>query len=376
MKILVIIGTRPEAIKMAPVISSLRQAGIKTLVCASGQHREMLTQTLEVFSLRPDIALDVMQPAQTLNSLSARLLIELDRVYAEEKPDCVLVQGDTTTAMCGGLAAFHRGIRVGHIEAGLRTGDLSSPFPEEANRSLLARIANLHFAPTAAARDALLQEGISAKTIHVTGNTVVDAIGLAQSIINNQPPQPLLQSIYDKTADRPMVLITCHRRENFGGPLEAICQMIRSLCERYNDYHWVFPVHLNPNVSVPVHRILADISNLTLLAPVDYLTSLSLIAHASLVVSDSGGIQEEAPSFGVPVVVMRNHTERQEGVNAGFATLAGQDPATIEKAVCSWLDDVPRRAALQKSANPYGDGHASQRIVAILNGQTYKAFNE
>jgi UDP-N-acetylglucosamine 2-epimerase (non-hydrolysing) len=371
MKIMVIIGTRPEAIKMAPVITELRQAGIKTVVCTSGQHREMLTQVLEVFSLRPDISLDVMQPAQTLNSLSSRLLAEFDRVLTQEQPTWVLVQGDTTTAFCGALAAFHRGIKVGHIEAGLRTGDLLSPFPEEANRSLVARIANMHFAPTAMALKALRAEGIDPNTIRVTGNTVVDAISMAKSI---QAPDTTLQSILTKAEGRPLVLVTCHRRENFGGPLEAICTMIKELCNRYSGHQWIFPVHLNPNVTEPVHRILSGTSNLSLIPPVGYLTSLSLISRATLVVSDSGGIQEEAPTFGVPVVVMRNHTERREGVDAGFATLAGQHPENIKHAVCDWLDNSSRRDALKHRTNPYGDGQASKRIVALLSGQPCKDF--
>jgi UDP-N-acetylglucosamine 2-epimerase (non-hydrolysing) len=375
MKVMVVVGTRPEVIKMVPVIDALRAASIDTLVCASGQHREMLAQALNVFSIKPDISLDAMRPGQSLNSLAARLLADLDNVLAEQTPDWVLVQGDTTTAFCAGLAAFHRGIRVGHVEAGLRTGDLASPFPEEANRSLLARVATRHFAPTNAARKALLHEGISADAVSVTGNTVVDALYMAQRIMATAATAPVLGEVIQAAADKPLVLITCHRRENFGGVLEEICHLLQRLADRYPDFYWVFPVHLNPNVREPVQRILGNVANLSLIEPVDYLTSLALISRAALVISDSGGIQEEAPSFGVPVVVMRTHTERREGVDAGFATLAGQSVQCIEVAVVGWLDQGARREQLKNRPNPYGDGQAAKRIVAILAGEQCGEFN-
>lgn len=360
---------------MAPVISALRAASIDTLVCASGQHREMLAQALEVFSIKPDIALDAMRPGQTLNSLAARLLADLDAVLIKHAPDWVLVQGDTTTAFCAGFAAFHRSIRVGHVEAGLRTGDLASPFPEEANRSLLARIATHHFAPTKAARQALLREGIPAADITVTGNTVVDSLHMAQSIMTAVPTAPVLADVIHAAAGRQLVLVTCHRRENFGGVLEEICHLLERLATRYPNFYWVFPVHLNPNVREPVGRILGNVANLSLIEPVDYLTSLALISRAALVISDSGGIQEEAPSFGVPIVVMRSHTERREGVEAGFATLAGQTAAHIEAAVVGWLDHPERREQLKNRSNPYGDGQAAARIAANLVGQEIHEFN-
>lgn len=375
MKVMVIVGTRPEVIKMAPVIDALRAASIDTVVCASGQHREMLAQALDVFSIKPDISLGAMRPGQTLNSLAARLLADLDNVLAEQAPDWVLAQGDTTTAFCAGLAAFHRGIRVGHIEAGLRTGDLASPFPEEANRSLLARIAARHFAPTNAARQALLSEGIPAEAIDVTGNTVVDALHMAQRIMTTTATAPALAEVVHAAAGKPLVLITCHRRENFGGVLEGICNLLKRLAARYPNFYWVFPVHLNPNVREPVLRILGNIANLSLIEPVNYLTSLGLISRAALVISDSGGIQEEAPSFGVPVVVMRSHTERREGVEAGFAILAGQSVERIEAAVTGWLDQPERRGQLKNRPNPYGDGQAAARIAAILAGDTPHEFN-
>lgn len=373
MKVLIVLGTRPEVIKLAPVIGALEgQAEVR--VCASGQHREMLQQALDAFGIVPDIVLDTMSPGRSLNILSARLLEALDGVMEQEKPDWVLVQGDTTTAFCAGLAAFHRGIRVGHVEAGLRTGDLASPFPEEANRSLLARIVSLHFAPTAAAAHALITESIAPACIHVTGNTVVDAIEQVRSTWPDGQPRSLLSALRE-IANQPFVLVTCHRRENFGGVMERICAMIARLCVRHPDLHWVFPVHLNPAVREPVHRLLDHLPNLLLTEPVDYSTSLWLISQARLVVSDSGGIQEEAPSFGTPIVVMRQHTERKEGVDAGFATLAGQDPACIELAVDTWLNDESTRLHLKQCSNPYGDGKAAERIAALLAGKAVEPFH-
>ncbi|MFT4065288.1 non-hydrolyzing UDP-N-acetylglucosamine 2-epimerase [Paraburkholderia sp.] len=371
MKVMVVMGTRPEVIKLAPLVRALR-GEFETIVCVSGQHRDMAAQALEFFGIEPDITLETMHPGQSLNALAARLIAALDRALDEVRPDWVIVQGDTTTAFCAGFAAFQRGIRVGHVEAGLRTGDLASPFPEEANRSLLGRIATLHFAPTSRARDSLLAEGVAARKILVTGNTVVDAIAEVRESWNVTPPASPLPEWHG--AQKQHVLVTCHRRENFGDVLQDICRVLRDLCERYGDYRWVFPVHLNPAVRGPVHRELDGIPNLALIEPVDYPTSLHLISGSAVVVSDSGGIQEEAPTFGVPVVVMRNHTERREGVDAGFATLAGQSAASIESAVCGWLDDPARRAALRNRANPYGDGQASRRIVESLLGRPVEVF--
>ncbi|HEF5153986.1 UDP-N-acetylglucosamine 2-epimerase (non-hydrolyzing) [Burkholderia multivorans] len=371
MKVMVVMGTRPEAIKLAPLIAALRMK-VDTIVCSSGQHREMLAQALGFFGIAPDLELDVMRERQTLNGLSARLLTGLDAALDDIRPDWVLVQGDTTTAMCGGLAAFHQGIAIGHIEAGLRTGNLASPFPEEANRSLLGRISTLHFAPTEAAARNLFAEGIPESRVLVTGNTVVDAISLVRDGWRASDPAATLPEWMSD--GRPQVLVTCHRRENFGDVLESICKMLRELCVRYDAYRWVFPVHLNPAVREPVHRELAGIPNLALIEPVDYPTSLFLISRSVLVVSDSGGIQEEAPSFGVPVVVMRDHTERHEGVDAGFATLAGQSAERIKQAVVDWLDDPLRRTALAARENPYGDSRASQRIVDSLLGRQVEAF--
>ncbi|MGY6162394.1 non-hydrolyzing UDP-N-acetylglucosamine 2-epimerase [Paraburkholderia strydomiana] len=371
MKVMVVMGTRPEVIKLAPVVRALRSE-VETVVCASGQHKDMAAQALAFFGIEPDITLDTMSAGQSLNALSSRLLAALDRALDEVRPDWVIVQGDTTTAFCAGLAAFHRGIAVGHVEAGLRTGNLTSPFPEEANRSLLSRIATLHFAPTELARQHLLSEGIAAEKIVVTGNTVVDAIAEVRQDWSTTPPRSPLPEWHG--AEQEHILVTCHRRENFGDVLQDICRVLRDLCQRYSAYRWVFPVHLNPAVRGPVHRELDGIANLSLIEPVDYPTSLYLISRSAVVVSDSGGIQEEAPTFGVPVVVMRNHTERREGVDAGFATLAGQTPENIESAVAGWLDDPARRAALRNRANPYGDGLASRRIVESLLGRDVEVF--
>lgn len=373
MKVMVALGTRPEVIKLAPVITALR-GRVDLVVCSTGQHREMLLQALDAFSICPTISLDTMSPGQSLNILSSRLLSQMDEVLVRERPDWILVQGDTTTAFCCGLAAFHHGIRIGHVEAGLRTGDLVNPFPEEANRTLLTRIATRHFAPTGLARDCLMSEGIQRKDVVVTGNTVVDAIVQSQKapLQRDMMTSDVVRTL---SGDRPIVLITCHRRENFGEMLDGICRMLKGLCARYPDHQWVFPVHLNPAVQEPVLRLLGNIPNLMLLAPVSYQTSLYLISRSQLIVSDSGGIQEEAPYFGVPVVVMRTHTERREGVDAGFATLAGQSPERIAQAVIHWLDHPEQGASLKNRENPYGDGHAAQRIVASLLDEEFEEFH-
>lgn len=374
MKVMVVMGTRPEVIKLASVIDELR-GKVELIVCITGQHREMLLQALEVFGIKPDLHLDTMSPGQSLNMLASRLLADLDAVLEKEQPDWVVVQGDTTTALCAGMAAFHRGIKVAHVEAGLRTGDISSPFPEEANRSMLARVATLHLAPTQLAKHSLISEGIPANLIAVTGNTVVDAIKLIKKTWINNEPKNTSFAVRQLVGEKSIVLVTCHRRENFGDTLEAICEMLKRLCARYPNYQWVFPVHLNPNVRGPVNRILANIHNLSLMEPVDYQTSLYLISRSSLILSDSGGIQEEAPSFGTPVVVMRECTERKEGVDAGFATLVGQDPKNIEVAVAAWLDDAKRMLSLKNKPNPYGDGLAAQRVCSHILGKEADAFN-
>ena len=372
MKVMVVMGTRPEVIKLAPVVRALRSE-FDTIVCASGQHKDMAAQALEFFGIEPDITLDTMSPGQSLNALSSRLLAALDRALDEVRPDWVIVQGDTTTAFCAGFAAFHRGIRVGHVEAGLRTGDLTSPFPEEANRSLLSRIATLHFAPTELARRQSAERrrggGQGRRDRQYGGGR--DRRG-ARKLGRDAAAQPAARvarraeaSTFSSLAIGARISATCCRTSAGCCATCVSATAITAGC---------FRVHLNPSVRGPVHRELDGIPNLTLIEPVDYPTSLYLISGSAVVVSDSGGIQEEAPTFGVPVVVMRNHTERREGVDAGFATLAGQTAANIESAVCGWLDDPARRAALRNRANPYGDGLASQRIVASLKGRPVEVF--
>lgn len=375
MKVAVFVGTRPEVIKMAPVINALRAASFDTQVCASGQHREILDQALEVFSIKPDISLTGMRRGQNLNGLAAQLVADCDAVLSKWSPDWVLVQGDTTTAFCAGLAAFYRGIRVGHVEAGLRTGNLANPFPEEANRCLLARIATHHFAPTIAARKALQREGIAAYKIKVTGNTVVDAINMSKYISNKNHSQSIIEKLLLAANGRKFILITCHRRENIGKNIESLCYILRRMAARYTNFYWIFPVHPNPNVREPVLRILDNAHNLAVIEPVDYLASLWLISKSALIITDSGGIQEEAPSYAVPVVIMRSYTERREGVDAGFATLAGQSPEGVEAAAAGWLDNPGRAERLRNLANPYGDGRAAERIVAVMAGNVADEFD-
>jgi UDP-N-acetylglucosamine 2-epimerase (non-hydrolysing) len=373
MKLLVILGTRPEVIKLAPVILAAKQypSDIAITVCAAGQHKEMLNQALASFAIQPDISLDVMSVNQSLSELSAKLLLQLTEVINTQQPDWVMVQGDTTSAFIGSLAAFYVGVKVAHVEAGFRTHDLQQPFPEELNRQLIARIASLHFAPTKLAAENILQEGIEKEKIVVTGNTVVDAIHLVVNRWQQQIPilPTLLQTLLvDK--QQSCALITCHRRESFGAPLQGICAAIRKLCERYTELAWIFPVHLNPKVRDVVMQSLKHIPNLYLIDPLDYEATLYVISRARLVLTDSGGIQEEAPTFGVPAVVMRKQTERQEGVAAGVATLVGCDAEQIITAVDYYLtqDCLPK-------TNPYGDGNASQRILHKLLNQPVEGWH-
>lgn len=367
MKLLVVFGTRPEVIKLAPLIDEARRHAdaIELTVCSTGQHREMLDQAMAVFGLRADAELKVMQERQGLAGLTARLLQGLDEVMAAHRPDVMVVQGDTTSAFAAGLAAFYRQIPVAHVEAGLRTGDLASPFPEELNRVLLGRLARWHFAPTPRAAQALRDEGVAPERCVVTGNTVVDAIRL----IRERWAQAGGAGDEQPFAGRELVLVTAHRRENQGQALRNICAAVRQLCLQYPDLGFVFPVHLNPQVRDIVFAELGrDIPNLRLCDPVDFETNLRLQSRCRLIVTDSGGIQEEAPSFGVPVVVTREHTERSEGIEAGFATLAGTSTEAIVRAARTWLDQGDARRALASRPNPYGDGHAARRMVELLLG--------
>ncbi len=364
LRVLSILGTRPEAVKMAPVIERLGRApGVESRVCVTAQHREMLDQVLDLFSIRPDYDLDLMRPDQPLADLSSALFAGLDPVLQEARPDWVLLQGDTTTVMAASLLAYYHRARVGHIEAGLRTGDKWQPFPEEINRRVAGVVADLHFAPTAWARDNLLREGIPPDRILVTGNPVIDALLAVSSRPYDWKSGPLA-AIPD---DRRIVLVTAHRRENFGAPLESILTALRTLAETYADeITIVYPVHLNPNVHEPAHRRLGDLTNVRLLPPLDYLPMVHLMKRAYLVLTDSGGLQEEAPALGTPVLVLRRVTERPEALEAGTARLVGTDAARIVAETRRLLDDPASHAAMARAVNPYGDGHAAERIVAAL----------
>jgi UDP-N-acetylglucosamine 2-epimerase (non-hydrolysing) len=364
-KLLAIFGTRPEAVKLAPVLKALERHPdkIESRVCVTAQHRDMLDQVMRVFDIRPHYDLDVMRPDQTLAEVTAHILNRLDPVLAAERPDWVLVQGDTTTVMTAALAAFYRRIKVGHVEAGLRTGNLAQPFPEEANRRIAGVVANLHFAPTETARQNLLREGVPDAAIRVTGNPVIDALLMAADM----PYDPANDPLRDVQCDRRILLVTAHRRENFGAPMEQICLALRDLAEAYrDDVHIVFPVHRNPNAREPAHRLLADLPNVTLTEPLDYLPLVHLLKRATLVLTDSGGIQEEAPSLGKPVLVLRKTTERSEGVAAGVARVVGTDRAEIVRQTRRLLDNQGDYDAMARATNPYGDGRASERIVEAL----------
>ncbi len=374
-KIAVIMGTRPEAIKLAPVVRALQASQqLTTLVINTGQHRELIDQVIELFELPVDVDLAVMQPNHSLASLTARLLTKLDAVLDGSidghRPDMVLVQGDTTSVLAGALASFYRGIPVGHVEAGLRTGNMAAPFPEEANRRLTTPLVALHFAPTTTARDNLLAEGVEPSSIHVTGNTVVDALKIE---IAAQQAMPLRATLDARVGEvlagdnRPMVLITGHRRENFGGGFESICTAIATLAKRFSDHQFVYPVHLNPNVRDIVRQRLGELSNIRLLAPLGYRDFVSLMSRCRLVLTDSGGVQEEAPSLGKPVLVMRDTTERPEGVAAGTVRLVGSHAESIIAAVSELLTDEARYSQMAQATNPYGDGHAAPRIVDAIN---------
>lgn len=362
-KILSVFGTRPEAIKMAPVLHALdNEPAFDSRVCITAQHRDLLDPLLTLFKIGPDHDLDLMVPAQTLQDFAAKALLALAGVFAREKPDCVLVQGDTTTAMIGAMAAFYARARVGHVEAGLRTRRLDQPFPEEANRRIIGVVTDFHFAPTALAKRNLLDESVADDAIYVTGNTAIDALKWASAIDPGPDARRLLGSIRGD-----LILVTAHRRENFGAPLLHICGALADLASRYRDrVHIVYPVHPNPNVAGPVQEQLGGISNITLLPPVDYLTLVHLLKRATLVLTDSGGLQEEAPSLGRPVLVMRAATERPEGIEAGTARLVGTDRAAIVNETSRLLDDAAAHRAMAQAVNPYGDGRAAERIVAAL----------
>ena len=366
-KVLVVLGTRPEAIKLAPVVLALnRRREFQCVLCVTSQHREMLEPMLKFFGLSPAHDLDVMRPDQKLGELTGRILGGMDRVLEAERPDWVVVQGDTTTAMAAGLAAYYRQIRVAHVEAGLRTNDKYSPFPEEINRRLVGALADLHFAPTSAAARNLRREGVPLRSIVQTGNTVTDALLWAAGTIRKHPPT-MPAGIPPLAKGRKLVLVTGHRRENFGGGLEQICLALKAAAEARPELDFVYPVHLNPNVKAPVNRLLGGHPRIFLVPPVDYPVMVALLKRAWLVVTDSGGIQEEAPTFGVPVLVTRDTTERPEGIRSGNARLVGTDGKAILRWIRRLAADPGAYARMSRARNPYGDGHAARRIADGLN---------
>ena len=368
-KVLFIFGTRPEAIKLARVVHYLRDhTDIEPVICATAQHRQMLDQVLKIFELKAEFDLDIMSPGQTLAESTGRIITRLEPVIAKSKPDAILVQGDTTTTFCGALAGFYADIAVGHVEAGLRTGDIRQPFPEEMNRVMVSRLAALHFAATQRARENLLLENVAPETIHVTGNTGIDAVLHIRDMLQAGKLSARAWDFLDDS--KKLVLVTAHRRESFGAGFERLCQALSTIADR-PDVRIVYPVHLNPNVRAPVQKYLAGHPNIVLLEPLDYLDFVDLMRRAYILLTDSGGIQEEAPSFGKPVLVMREKTERPEAVEAGTSTLVGTDIKRIVDAANELFDDEREYSRRARIHNPYGDGRASERIAAAL--QSYQA---
>ncbi|EKM0529025.1 UDP-N-acetylglucosamine 2-epimerase (non-hydrolyzing) [Cronobacter turicensis] len=369
MRVLTVFGTRPEAIKMAPLVHALAQdPAFDTRVCVTAQHREMLDQVLHLFSIVPDYDLNIMKPGQGLTEITCRILEGLKPILTEFRPDVVLVHGDTTTTIATSLAAFYQRIPVGHVEAGLRTGDLYSPWPEEANRTLTGHLAMYHFAPTELSRQNLLRENIPEARIFVTGNTVIDAlIAVRDRVMADESLRLRLETQYPfLDGDKKMILVTGHRRESFGEGFEQICRALADIAAQNRDVQIVYPVHLNPNVTEPVNRILGHVENVVLIEPQEYLPFVWLMNHAWLILTDSGGIQEEAPSLGKPVLVMRETTERPEAVEAGTVRLVGTDTQRIVTEVTRLLHDEAAYQAMSHAHNPYGDGQACERILHAL----------
>jgi UDP-N-acetylglucosamine 2-epimerase (non-hydrolysing) len=366
--IAVIVGTRPEGVKLAPVIQELqRRPGVRPLVISTGQHREMLAQALAVFDVEPHVDLSVMMPGQTLHDVTTRTLERIRPVLEKERPDWVVVQGDTTTAFAAALAAFYEKLPVAHVEAGLRSGQVYSPFPEELNRRLVDQLSHVLFAPTEKARDLLLREGFSPDSVHVTGNTVVDALLAARDVLS-RAPVTIDGLDPSELEDRRMILVTAHRRESFGASFESMCRALLRIVEAEPDTFLVYPVHLNPNVDGPVRRLLGHHPRIALLQPVGYLQFVWLMERAHLVLTDSGGVQEEAPTFHKPILVMREVTERPEGIEAGVAVLVGTKEENIVAEATHLLRDAHAYQRMARGVNPYGDGTASRRIVDVLAG--------
>lgn len=369
MKILIIFGTRPEAIKMAPLVLRLRQ-DLDVKVCVTGQHREMLDQVLKLFQIIPDYDLNLMKPNQNLANLTGEVLNGVTHILKQEEFDWVLVQGDTTSTMAGAMASFFQKVPVGHVEAGLRTYDLESPFPEELNRQVTSKIARLHFTPTANSKQNLLKEGFSENSISITGNTVIDAL---HWVLGNSSPMDVVLP-FELEQSR-MILVTGHRRENFGGAFQQICEALRIIALKQPDIQIVYPVHLNPNVREPVYRILSNLPNLHLTEPLEYQQFVYLMNHSTLILTDSGGVQEEAPSLGKPVLVMRDTTERPEAVEAGTVKLVGVNQQTIVDETMRLLNNSDAYHKMAYAHNPYGDGTSSQKILeALLNFERMTRF--
>ncbi|NEV63684.1 non-hydrolyzing UDP-N-acetylglucosamine 2-epimerase [Thiorhodococcus minor] len=372
MKTLTVFGTRPEAIKMAPVVQALAAAPeVESQVCVTAQHRQMLDQVLNLFGITPEFDLDLMQPGQDLTDITSRVLAGMRDILRETRPELVLVHGDTTTTFAASLAAFYERIPVGHVEAGLRTGNIYAPWPEEMNRRLTGSIAEWHFAPTEGARENLMHEGVRSEQITVTGNTVIDAL---LNVVGRLREDARLRDEIERDFDfldpsRRMILVTGHRRENFGEGFERICRALAELAQR-KDVQIVYPVHLNPNVQDPVLRLLGGKDNVHLIGPLDYLPFVALIDRATFLITDSGGVQEEAPSLGKPVLVMRETTERPEAVEAGTVRLVGTDDAKIVREASRLLDDPDAYETMSRAHNPYGDGQAARRIVGALTSAT------
>jgi UDP-N-acetylglucosamine 2-epimerase (non-hydrolysing) len=366
-KVLLVFGTRPEAIKMAPVLRELhrRRDSFRAVLCITAQHREMLDQVLTLFGVKPDYDLNIMKPGQNLAYITTKAVLGLNEVIEKEKPDIVLVQGDTTTTFCGALAAFYHMVKVGHIEAGLRTDNKYAPYPEEINRRLTTQLTDYHFAPTKHACSVLRKEGVNENAVFVTGNTVIDAMLWAKEKVGEDVPS-LPPGLKEVLAQRKVVLVTGHRRESFGKGFENICKAIRIVAENCGDTVFVYPVHLNPNVKEPVNRILGGHPRILLVEPLPYAAFAWLMSRSTIVLTDSGGIQEEAPSLGKPVLVMRETTERPEGVEAGNARLVGVRKEDIVDGLTDLLEHRDKREAMARISNPYGDGYASERIVNII----------
>ncbi|RGV55347.1 UDP-N-acetylglucosamine 2-epimerase (non-hydrolyzing) [Bacteroides intestinalis] len=380
-KVMLVFGTRPEAIKMAPLVKEFQKQSerVETVVCVTGQHREMLDQVLEIFDIKPDYDLNIMKQGQDLYDVTARVLTGMRDVLKEAQPDVVLVHGDTTTSTASALAAFYQQIPVAHIEAGLRTHNIYSPWPEEMNRLITGRIATYHFSPTPLSRQNLLDEGVKTEQIHVTGNTVIDALyWVVEKIKSNKAMDNELESVLSKAGydvnrlnnGKKLVLITGHRRENFGNGFINMCTAINDLTEKYPNVDFVYPMHLNPNVRKPIHEVfgedLSDLGNMFFIEPLEYLSFVYLMEKSTIVLTDSGGIQEEAPGLGKPVLVMRDTTERPEALDAGTVKLVGTDYDKIVSEVSSLIDDETAYEKMSKAVNPYGDGLACRRIVEII----------